>query len=73
VFQFREFLQSSDSNWANQQTEKLERKIKLLDFACLTIFPLIFLTFNFIYWMLQYSQNFLEMRRKEESGYTGIH
>ena len=44
--------------WANQQTERMEERIKALDFSCVVLFPLIFATFNVIYWSLQYSANF---------------
>ena len=37
------------------QTERLERRLKLLDFACVTVFPLLFATFNAAYWITQYS------------------
>ena len=37
------------------QTERLERRLKLLDFVCVTVFPLIFAGFNCVYWLTQYS------------------
>ena len=48
--------------WINQQTECLEARIKLLDFLCVVVFPVLFLAFNAIYWSLQYSSIFGEIK-----------
>ncbi len=45
----------------------------MLDFACITVFPFIFMAFNLLYWMLQYSYNFQRDKDGTESGYVGIH
>ncbi len=46
---------SPDSCWVNQQTEALENRIKMIDFCCLVLFPLMFAAFNVVYWSLQYA------------------
>ena len=46
---------SPDSCWVNQQTEALEHRIKMIDFCCIVLFPLMFAAFNVIYWSLQYA------------------
>ena len=49
------------------QTERLERRLKLLDFVCVTVFPLIFTAFNCVYWITQYSLLVADQRGSRDS------
>ncbi len=52
--------------WINQQTQAREEKIKKLDFACMVLFPFMFMTFNIIYWSMTYSITFRQSRQLAE-------
>ncbi|XP_059083243.1 glutamate-gated chloride channel alpha-like [Tigriopus californicus] len=46
-------IKDDDSTcWSNQSTDELERRISHVDFICLILFPMAFLSFNCIYWLL---------------------
>ncbi len=51
---------SPDSCWESQQTELQEHRIKLIDFVCIVLFPVMFLAFNIGYWALQYAKLYTE-------------